>query len=313
VGCAQRKAHHVHAIETYELTKRFRRVEAVCDLNLKIESGSIYALMGPNGAGKTTLIKMLMNLVRPTSGSALMLGGDASALRGRRLEAIGYVSENQKMPDWMTVEEFLKYWRPFYPSWDTVLERNLADRFALPLKRKIKNMSRGMRMKAALASALAYRPKLLVLDEPLSGLDPLVRDDLMEALLEQSGETTVLISSHDLAEIDNFASHVGFIDGGRLRLSEPMKAVREQFKSVKVESEEVLRIPSDLPPEWIRFSTNGQKAQWSETSWDAQRSEARIHEVFGAVDFATSPMALREVFLALAKPTSPSGGMAVTQ
>src|SRR5208282_2221531 len=209
----------MHAIETVALTKKFRRVEAVHDLKLQVVEGSVYALMGPNGAGKTTLIKLLMNLLRPSTGRASMLGSDASGLRGERLETIGYVSENQKLPEWQSVGAFLRYLRPYYPTWDRALETQLVQRFELPLKQKLKHLSRGMRMKASLASVLAYRPRLIVMDEPLSGLDPLVRDDLMEALVDLAGETTVLISSHDLAEIDNFASHVGYMDGGRLRLS----------------------------------------------------------------------------------------------
>lgn len=294
----------MHAIETSGLTKRYRRVEAVCDLNLTIESGSICALMGPNGAGKTTLIKMLMNLVTPTSGNALMLGIDSRRLRGNRLTSIGYVSENQRLPDWMTVDQFLRYCRPFYPTWDMALERKLVDRFALPNKRKLKHLSRGVRMKAALASSLAYRPSLLVLDEPLSGLDPLVRDDLIEALLSQAGDTNVLISSHDLAEIDNFASHAAFMDAGRLRLSEPMNSVHQRFRHVEIVSASKLHLPSNLPVEWLRFSIDGPRASWNEASWDQTHSAPRIYQVFGEVNISTTPMPLREIFLTLAKPAS---------
>src|SRR6266567_154553 len=151
----------MYAIETFALTKRFRGVHAVRELTLQVEEGAVYALMGPNGAGKTTLIKMLMNLISPTSGRATMLGGDAEQLQGRRLENIGYVSENQKLPDWMTVGIFLDYCRPFYPQWDRSLEDRLVKRFDLPRKRKLKSLSRGVRMKAALASVLAYRPRLM--------------------------------------------------------------------------------------------------------------------------------------------------------
>lgn len=296
----------MHAIETSQLTKRFRHVEAVKDLDLSIDTGSIYALMGPNGAGKTTLIKLLMNLIGPTSGHASMLGADSRTLRGRKLQSIGYVSENQRLLDWMTVDEFLGYCRPFYPTWDAALERQLVDRFALPRRRRLKHLSRGVRMKAALASALLFRPQLLVLDEPLSGLDPLVRDELMEALVAEAGGTTVLISSHDLAEIDSFASHVGFMDNGHLQLSEPISNVRNRFRRVEITSDAPLPALAARPPEWSRFSLNGQTASWRETSWELERSEARIREAFGAVHITTEPMALREIFLSLAKPAGSS-------
>jgi ABC-2 type transport system ATP-binding protein len=290
----------MNAIETIALTRRFRRVEAVCELNLQVAEGSVYALMGPNGAGKSTLIKLLMNLLAPTSGCARLLGVDSEQLRGAKLESIGYVSENQKLPEWMTVESFLAYWRLFYPTWDRELERRLLERFELPLKQKLRQLSRGMRMKAALASALAFHPRLLVLDEPLSGLDPLVRDDLMAGLLELAGETTVLLSSHDLAEIDSFASHVGYIDRGRLLLSEPMGTVRERFRRVEARSEQAIQRPAALPPEWLQATFDGCSASWSEIEYEPERSAARAVTLLGPVSVESKRLALREVFLTLA-------------
>lgn len=291
------------AIETFALTKRFRRVQAVSDLNLQIESGSVYALMGPNGAGKTTLIKLLMNLVGPSSGRATLMGMDVSGLCGPRLAAIGYVSENQKLPAWMRVGEFLRYWRPFYPTWDRKLEEQLIDRFNLPLKQKLRHLSRGMRMKAALASTLAYHPRIIILDEPLSGLDPLVRDELIETLLEQRANTTILISSHDLAEIDNFATHVGYMDSGSLQLSESMDAIRQRFRKIEVASPEgALEPPPSLPREWQEFTTDGMTARWMELDFDRYRSMSRIHDSFGEdVLIRTTGVPLREIFLTLAK------------
>jgi len=275
-------------------------VEAVRELNLQVAEGSVYALMGPNGAGKSTLIKLLMNLMAPTSGHARLLGIDSEQLYGAKLQSIGYVSENQKLPDWMTVEAFLAYWRPFYPTWDKNLERSLVRRFELPPKQKLKRLSRGMRMKAALASALAFHPRLLILDEPLSGLDPLVRDDLMAGLLELAGETTVLLSSHDLAEIDSFASHVGYIDRGRLLISEPMTAVRERFRRVEATSENTLQPPATLPPEWLQATFDGPKACWTEIEFDPSASIARAASLLGPVTIEPRPLTLREVFLTMA-------------
>ena len=201
-----------------------------------------------------------------------MLGQDAGELTGKRLETIGYVSENQKLADWMTAESFLSYWRPFYPKWDSGLEERLVKRFEVPRKQKLKSLSRGMRMKVALTSALAYHPRLIVLDEPLSGLDPLVRDDLMESLLALAGETTVLFSSHDLAEVDSFASHVGYMDRGRLMLSEPMASVRERFRRVEATGGAELARPATLPAEWLQFTMNG---TWrAGLRRDTMRSEA---------------------------------------
>src|SRR3954462_14577290 len=213
----------MNIIETQNLTRRFGRMEAVQDLNLAVPTGSVFALLGPNGAGKTTTIKMLVNLLRPTSGEATVLGVDSRRLGERELAQLGYVSENQQLPLWMTVRQLLDYCRPFYPTWDAALEKTLLAQFELPTDRKLKQLSRGMLMKAALLSSLAYRPKLLVLDEPFSGLDPLVRDEFIRGVLEVSdaGEWTVLVSSHDIEEVERLADHVGLLEDGRLRLSEP--------------------------------------------------------------------------------------------
>ena len=292
------------AIETIALTKRFKGVKAVQELNIQISEGEVYALMGPNGAGKTTLIKLLMNLMIPTDGEARVLGLSSESLQGKRFENIGYVSENQKMPDWMTVQSFLDYWRPFYPTWDKVLEQSLAKRFDLPRKQRLKNLSRGVRMKAALTSILSYRPRLIVLDEPLSGLDPLVRDELMEGLLGLTNETTILFSSHDLAEIEHFASHVGYMEGGRLVFSEAMARVRQRFCRVEAIAAAPLTPPVNLPAAWLEFNVSQSRAQWLETDYQPELSASRAREILGPVEVKSSSLTLREIFLTSAR-TSP--------
>ena len=209
----------ISAIRTENLSKRFRGATALDGLNLDVPAGSIYALVGANGAGKTTAIKVLMNIFRPTNGYSEVLQNDSRRLRAHHFTQIGYVSESQELPEWMTVGYFLKYISAFYPSWDRSLETELVNQLQLPLDRKLRQLSRGMRMKAALASSLAYRPKLIVLDEPFTGLDALVRDELIEGLLARAEDTTIFISSHDLAEIESFASNVGYLDQGKLRFS----------------------------------------------------------------------------------------------
>ena len=149
----------------------------------------IYALVGPNGAGKTTALKILTNILQPTRGSAHVLQTDSTLLEGQIFTKIGYVSENQELPLWMRAGRFLEYLRPFYPTWDTKLERDLIRQFDLPLERRLRDLSLAhLPMKIALASALAYHPQLIILDEPFSGLDPLVRDELVESVLERAEE-----------------------------------------------------------------------------------------------------------------------------
>src|SRR5215469_8772277 len=203
-------------IQAHKLSKKFGRHDAVRDLSFAVPEGSAFALIGANGAGKTTTIKILMNILHASGGMAEVLGVDSRRLSPRELAQIGYVSENQDMPPRMRVDEFIAYLRPFYPTWDAALEKTLLRQLRLPPERRIRDLSHGMRMKMALACALPFRPKLLVLDEPFSGLDALVREELTTGFLQRAEETTIFLSSHELDEVERIATHVAFIDAGRL-------------------------------------------------------------------------------------------------
>ena len=291
-----------HAIRTENLGKKFRGVEALSDLNLLVPEGAVYALVGPNGAGKTTAIKIIMNIFAGTRGRAEVLGQESTQLRGRGLAAIGYVSENQELPEWMRVDAFLAYLRPFYPSWDRTLENELVRQFDLPLDRKLRNLSRGMRMKAALAGALAYHPKLIVLDEPFTGLDPLVRDELIQGLLERVEESTIFISSHDLAEIESFASHIGYLEQGRLRFSEELTALVERFREVELTFDSPPALPRKAPDTWMQLDASAAVVHFIESRFDPERTNAQIRSVLGEARNTTfAPMSLRSIFLAMAK------------
>jgi ABC-2 type transport system ATP-binding protein len=292
----------VEPIQTEGLSKRFGRVRALEGLTFSVPQGAVHALVGPNGAGKTTLIKILMNIFRGSSGSALVLGLDSKKVSGNAFESIGYVSENQQLPGWMRVGAFLAYLRPFYPTWDRGLEEHLVKHFDLPLDRKLKHLSRGMQMKAGLASALAFRPKLIVLDEPFSGLDPLVRDELGKALMERAGDSTIFVSSHDLAEIEGFATHIAFLDSGSLRFSEDMASLNSRFREVELTFDEPTAVPPDLPANWLRPSAAGSVLRFVDAAFSQEKVKTEIARRFGPVQQAEyRPMSLRAVFLATAK------------
>src|SRR6516164_7458573 len=244
-------------IHTQQLTKHFGRITAVDGINLDVPEGALYALVGQNGAGKTTTIKVLMNLIPATQGSATILGTDSRNIRGKSYAQIGYVSENQEIPEWMKVGSLLEYLRDFYPTWDPALEQSLVKQFDLHLDRKIKALSRGMKMKLALASALAFHPRLIILDEPFGGLDPLVREQLIEGLLERATESTIFISSHDLAEIESFASHVGYLESGKLLFSEDMACLSIRFREVEIIRHSDSVLPSALPAGWLQTKSAG--------------------------------------------------------
>jgi ABC-2 type transport system ATP-binding protein len=222
-----------HAIEAHQLSKQFGRTMVLAPMDLIVPRGSILALIGHNGAGKTTLIKALLNIIKPTSGQAKVLGIPSISLHGCSFTRIAYVSENQELPEWMSVGQLMGHLRPLYPNWDDV---GLLEKFMLPLDLKIKHCSRGMRMKVALASALAFQPELVFMDEPFSGLDTAVRTELIETLLERSAEhqMTVLISSHDLEEVETFATHVAFLHKGILFFAEELDELLKRCREVTV-------------------------------------------------------------------------------
>jgi ABC-2 type transport system ATP-binding protein len=290
------------AIRTENLSKRFRRAVALDGLNLDVAEGSIYGLIGVNGAGKTTAIKLLMNILRPSGGRSEVLGTDSLRLRPRDFTEIGYVSENQEMPDWMTVEYFLRYLSAFYPAWDRTLEAELVRQFQLPLDRKLKHLSRGMRMKVALASSLAYRPKLMVLDEPFTGLDPLVRDEVIEGLLARAEGTTVFISSHDLAEIESFASHIGYLDEHRLKFSEELESLSARFREIVLTFDRAPAMPSEWPSAWLQPESAGAVVRFVDSLFDEDGVVAKVRSLFPDYrDMAVNGMPLRSIFVALAK------------
>ena len=289
-------------IQTESLAKSFGRTEVLRGIDLAVPEGAIYALVGANGAGKTTMIKLLMNIFLPTAGRAQVLGVDSRKLAGRDFDRIGYVSENQDLPDAMTVGALLDYMRPFYPTWDRALEGQLVRQFDLPLGRKLKHLSRGMRMKAAFASSLAYRPSLIVLDEPFTGLDPLVRDELIEGLLERAPETTIFLSSHDLAEIESFASHVGYLEDGRMLFSDEMAVLNDRFRDVSITLAAPTPLPPDLPPAWLLPETVDCVLRFVHSEYKGVATDRELAAIFASArDISAEPMPLRSIFLAIAK------------
>jgi len=209
------------------------------------------------------------------------------------------------MPLWMTVDYFLRYLKPFYPRWDDALAMELVRQFELPLDRKLGHLSRGMLMKAALASSLAYRPRLLVLDEPFSGLDPVVREDLIEGLIGSASETTIFVSSHDLGDIETFATHIGYLDRGRLQFSEEMSALSSRFRQIEVTVEPPAALPGLWPAEWLRPESTQAVVRFVDSRFDAERTTGEIRRLFGGVrNVSVNPMSLREIFITLARNTT---------
>jgi ABC-2 type transport system ATP-binding protein len=295
-------------IQVDDLHKAFGRHEALRGLNLSVPEGSAYALIGANGAGKTTTIKVLLNIIEPSRGAATVLGVDSRRLSPRELGDIGYVSENQEMPARLTVGQYLDYLRPFYASWDSALERAILSQLRLPMERRIRDLSHGMRLKMALACALPFKPRLLILDEPFSGLDPLIRDEFMERLLHQAGEMTILISSHELAEIEGVTTHVGFIDRGKLLFQESMSELSERVREVRVTLETEAVAPDRVPDGWVQVTTAGNVLSFVDTRFKDDRLAGSVAALFkGIKNIDAQPIALRSIFTTLARAARDGG------
>ena len=302
----------MNAIECENLSRSFGRVPAVQELNLEIPAGTFFALLGPNGAGTSTLLKLLLNLLRPTSGKSRVLGRESTSLKAADFRGIGYVADGQDLPDWMTVTQLLGFCRPLYPTWDQGLALRLQGLFDLPGDRPIGKLSRGMRMKAALLSNLSYRPELMVLDEPFGGLDPLVRDDFIQGLLELPGDDrprTFVVSSHDIDEVERLADDVGFLAGGRLLVHEPADALRGRFRTVEIVGNQALTVPSPIPPGWAEIKQPAPNVlQLVCTSFDASLGASEIQARFPGSGVAVQAMTLGEIFLVLARAHRGSDG-----
>ena len=222
----------MNVIAVSELTRRFGAKTALSSVTLTVPRGGVYGLVGANGAGKTTLIRHILGLLRAESGSVRVFDRDPVADPVGVLSRIGYLSEENDLPQWMRVDELIRYSRAFYPGWDDAYAEDLRKTFALDPAAKIRTLSRGQKARAGLLVALAYRPELLVLDEPSSGLDPIVRRDIVGAILRTIADEgrTVLFSSHLLEEVEQVADHVTMISDGRIVLNAPLNEIRESHR-----------------------------------------------------------------------------------
>ena len=281
-------------VQFNQVSRHFGQVRALSLASFTVQPGSITALLGPNGVGKSTVLKMCANLLRPTSGEVLVLGKKSTQLSPDDFRRIGYVAEGMDLPLWMTVERFLGWCRPLYPKWDRELEKKLLNEFGLPMGRKLKHLSRGERMKAALVSSLSYRPELLLLDEPFSGLDPLVRDQFLGGILELAGQEgwSVLITSHDLAEIDTLTDQVVFVQQGKIVLDEASESLIARHRRVRLVLPEEEGALPPLPGNWVNVSRTGRIVQFTDMSVKADVRDSIRHH-----------LSLRDIFISIARTT----------
>src|SRR5438105_6919537 len=224
-----------NVIVTQALRKFYGTMEAVRGLHLSVGRNRITAFLGRNGAGKSTTIKMLLGMVRPSAGTGTVLGKQITdAEENRELRRrVAYVAEDKPLYGYMTVEQTIRFASSFYPDWRKDVEKKLLEDYELPPERKVKTLSKGMRTKLALLLAFARRPKLLILDEPSEGLDPVGIEHLLQTLVAQSAEgVSVFFSSHQIAEVERIADDVCIIEKGRLVVDASLDQLRQFYRRI---------------------------------------------------------------------------------
>ncbi len=289
-------------IETTGLTKSYGQVAAVRALNFSVKPHQITAFLGLNGAGKSTTIRMLLGMIRPSSGTGQVLGHriddtkESVCLRRK----VAYVSENKQLYDYMTVEQIIRFTRPFYSDWCLDRERRLLNNYELPLKRRIKSLSKGMRTKLALLLALARKPELLILDEPSEGLDPIGIELMLESLVAHNSEgTTVFFSSHQIPEVERIADHVCLLHQGGLVLDASMDDMRQSYRQIDLVFPS-LPNESDVRLAGVESIRASGRQMCVVVSRNAEMLIERAHDLH-ASSVEVSPIGLREIFLQTVK------------
>lgn len=262
-----------NAVEIRDLGYRAGRKFELKDLNLHVPTGSIYGFLGPNGAGKTTTMRLIVGLLRPLSGSIRVLGlrmpDDAPAILAR----LGYVPEQPHLDVTMTVREILRFQAAFYASWDASHAETLLTAFQLDEGNLFGRLSKGQKAKVMILLALAQRPELLILDEPTEGLDPVVRRDILAALVAfvSQRQATVLISSHLVHELERICDWIGLMDEGKLLTEVPITELKSGIKRLRV-SNAPRSVPATPFTILNRESTNGVNETWTVRGWKPEQS-----------------------------------------
>jgi ABC-2 type transport system ATP-binding protein len=286
------------AIITHALSKSYGKNSAVRELDLSVKLNRITAFLGRNGAGKSTTIKMLLGMIRPTCGSGAVLGGeitDTAASRNIR-RRVAYVGEDKPLYAYMTVGQIVRFAKSFYPDWRSDTEKKLLYEYELPVERKVKTLSKGMRTKLALLLAFARRPDLLILDEPSEGLDPVGIEHLLRSLVTQASDgVSIFFSSHQIAEVERVADHVCILEKGRLLVDQSLDELRRSYRRID------LVFDSSIPENEFRFSnvqrieTRGRHMSvFVQSNADTVVERARR---LNALSVDVSPVALRDIFL----------------
>jgi ABC-2 type transport system ATP-binding protein len=284
-------------VDLRNVTRRFGDKVALDNVSFRVPTGSVVGLVGENGAGKTTLIKHILGLLKAQSGSVRVFGLDPVADPVGVLSRVGYLSEDPDMPGWMRVRELIRYVAAFYPTWDHDYAERLRREFGLDPNAKIKHLSKGQRARAGLIVALAYRPELLLLDEPSSGLDPIVRRDILGAIVRTIADEgrTVLFSSHLLAEVERVSDQVAMIKSGRILFCDALDRVKMRHARLTLRFED----PQAAPPRLAgALAWDGSGCEWTAVCSGNSNQWQSAAAAIGAQVVEQSAVSLDEIFIA---------------
>jgi ABC-2 type transport system ATP-binding protein len=271
------------------------RKDVLRDVNFQVEPGSFHALLGRNGAGKSTLLKILAGGLMPREGATWTRGTDSLRLGVKEWQEIGFLSESQPLFNDLTGTETLRFTRQFYPNWDAAFCDHLCNTMELPLDQKVGGFSKGERMKFLLLLAMAFHPRLLLLDEPFSGLDVVAKEQLIGSLLEATGQEqwAVLCASHDLAEVERLADSVAVINHGALTMNEPLESLQARYRRVQVFG----ATAQEMEPGLLQAKVSESGLTFVETKFSEER-EHQLRTRYGQrIEFSTMP--LREILLSI--------------
>lgn len=289
-------------IATAGLSRTFGQVEAFRDLNLVVPEGEAVGLIGANGAGKSTLLRVLVNLLPPTSGRASVMGADSRTLDADAFTRIGYLAAGQALPHVRSIGDLIAWCRPFHPTWDTGLTSRLLDVLALDPSQPLRTASRGTRLKAYLVVTLAFRPPLLLLDEPLEGLDPLTRDQVVDALLDLMTDqgTTVLLASHDLDVLDRLLDRVAFLQHGTLLFNERLDDLHRRYRRIDIAGAGGRTATCETLAAFhpLDVLQDADRTQFVTSVYVAHDTERLLREQWPDARLTVTPLSLREMFVA---------------
>lgn len=292
-------------VDVRNLSCRFGSKLALDNLSISISSGGVFGLVGENGAGKTTLIRHLTGLLEAESGTVRVFGADPVKDPVGVLGRIGYLSEHRNLPDWMRLGELLRYTQAFYPRWDSDYASQLLRQFNLDPSAYCKTLSQGQRAKAGLLLAQAHRPDLLLLDEPSSGLDPVVRKDILEAIIRIAAEEgrTVFFSSHLLDEIERVSGRIAIMKQGRILLCGSLEEIKRGHVKMQVQFSQPLQAAPVLDG---LLAARGSSRDWT-LLCQAGRAELPAEiKARGGQTLEVLPVSLDDIFVALVgQPAEP--------